>query len=118
KIPAEIDLTPNFEEDQITLLSSVDVNDILSEFNVDETSFETFKSSLYIKDETGQFVKLDENAAYVERDYYTISQDVLNQAIGNGLIAVDGDNIIVIDSSSQFNPSYTYYNINFNYISV
>ena len=118
KTPAEIDLTPNFEEDQITLLSSVDVNDILSEFNVDETSFETFKSSLYIKDETGQFVKLDENASYVERDYYTISQDVLNQAIGNGLIAVDGDNIIVIDSSSQFNPSYTYYNINFNYISV
>lgn len=114
----EINLTPNFEEDQITLLSYIDVNDILSEFNVDETSFETFKSSLYIKDETGQFVKLDENAAYVERDYYTISQDVLNQAIGNGLIAVDGDNIIVIDSSSQFNPSYTYYNINFNYISV
>ena len=118
KTPAEIDLTPNFEEDQITLLSSVDVNDILSEFNVDETSFETFKSSLYIK--VGeQYEKLDENATYdANATYYTISEDAISKEIEEGLIAVDGDNIIVIDSSSQFNPSYTYYNINFNYISV
>lgn len=119
KTPAEIDLTPNFEEDQITLLSSVDVNDILSEFNVDETSFETFKSSLYIK--VGeQYEKLDENATYdANATYYTISEDAISKEIEEGLIAIDGnDNIIVIDSSSQFNPSYTYYNINFNYISV
>ncbi len=117
-IPAEIDLIPNFEEDQITLLSSVDVNDILSEFNVDETSFETFKSSLYIN--VGeQYEKLDENATYdANATYYTISEDAISKEIEEGLIAVDGDNIIVIDSSSQFNPSYTYYNINFNYISV
>ena len=117
--PAEIDLTPNFEEDQITLLSSVDVNDILSEFNVDETSFETFKSSLYIK--VGeQYEKLDENATYdANATYYTISEDAISKEIEEGLIAIDeNDNIIVIDSSSQFNPSYTYYNINFNYISV
>ena len=116
----EIDLTNGvFDETSVNVLSEVTVDSLLSEVVVTAETFEELKSSLYILNDT-VFTKLDETSVFEEgTTYYSLNEDAILAEISEGLIGVDADsNAYLITDAQQFNATYTYYNINADYISV